>query len=390
MKFLRLLPFVCFFFVFVSVLNAQQKIISAAGIWSKEKAKAWYAKQGWLVGANFAPSNAINQLEMWQAETFDTATNNRELGWAASLGMNTVRVFLHDLAYEQDPEGFLNRMDEFLRIAARHRIKPLFVFFDSVWDPFPKAGKQREPKPHVHNSGWVQSPGVPVLQDSTQHPRLEKYVKAVVYRFRSDNRILGWDVWNEPDNVNPSSYNQYEPKNKDSLVYPLLKKTFAWVRSQKPVHPVTSGIWQGDWTKHADMKPIWRLQIEESDIVSFHNYDKPIELEKRIKLLQRYGRPIICTEYMARGNGSYFNPSLSIGKRYNVGMYNWGFVAGKTNTIYPWDSWQKQYTEEPLVWFHDIFRPDGTPYNAAEVTYIRQMTGKVKRPVTKPKKKKAA
>jgi len=345
-------------------------------VWTKDQANRWYARQGWLVGANFLPGTAINQLEMWQAETFDTATIHRELGWAKSLGMNTMRVFLHDLPYQQDSTGFLQRMDTYLKIANRHGIKTLLVFFDSVWDPNPQPGKQRDPKPHTHNSGWVQSPGREALRDSTQHPRLERYVKGVVTRFKNDNRILGWDVWNEPDNTNDGSYGKVELQNKIDYVLPLLQKTFAWVRSANPSQPMTCGVWRNDWSSHEGLKPIEKIQIEESDIISFHNYDNATELEKRIKWLQRYEKPILCTEYMARGNGSTFESSLPVGKIYNIAMYNWGFVNGKSQTIYPWDSWSKTYTGEPDLWFHDIFRADGTPYRPAEVSLIKQLTSK--------------
>ncbi|MBY0477091.1 MAG: cellulase family glycosylhydrolase [Chitinophagaceae bacterium] len=345
-------------------------------VWTKEQAQNWYKDQPWLVGCNYAPASAINQLEMWQAETFDTATISKELGWAASIGMNTIRVFLHDLLYQQDAPGFLNRMDVFLNIAQRHNIKVMFVLFDSVWDPFPKLGKQRDPKPHVHNSGWVQSPGVQVLQDSTQYPRLEAYVKAVVKQFSNDERVLAWDVWNEPDNVNPGSYGQYEPKNKGLIVAPLLKSVFEWCRSVNPSQPLTSGIWMGNWSNHDSLKVWEKIQIEQSDVISFHNYDAAEELEKRIQFLQRYGKPLLNTEYMSRGNGSFFEGSLTVFKKYNVAAYNWGLVAGKTNTIYPWDSWSKQYTAEPELWFHDVFRQDGTPYKQTEVDFIKTITAR--------------
>ncbi|RNI28892.1 cellulase family glycosylhydrolase [Rufibacter latericius] len=344
-------------------------------VWSKKQAHAWYDKQGFLIGPNFSPSTAINQLEMWQAETFDTATINRELGWAQAIGMNTARVYLHDLLYVQDSTGFLNRIDTFLNIAARHNIKPMLVIFDSVWDPHPKLGKQREPRPHVHNSGWVQSPGYEALQDSTQYPRLERYVKGVIRRFGKDQRVLAWDIWNEPYNINEgAAYGKQELPNKLTYVLPLIKKSFVWARSVNPDQPVTAAVWAGDWSTHEGLNPIQKVMIEESDIITFHNYDNPQELEKRINWLQRYGKPMICTEYMARPNGSTFQSSLPIAKKYNVGMINWGFVSGKTQTIYPWDSWEKQYTAEPPVWFHDIFRPDGTPYNQAEVDLIKSMT----------------
>lgn len=354
-------------------VKAQKKIDRE--IWTNEKANEWYGKQPWLVGANFLPSTAINQLEMWQAETFDTATIARELKWAASIGMNTMRVFLHDLLHVQDPQGFKKRIEIFLRIASRYNIKPLFVLFDSCWDPFPHLGKQHEPAPFLHNSGWVQGPGADALKDATQHNRLKKYVVDIVTYFNKDKRILGWDVWNEPDNTNNSSYGRFEPYNKVELVHNLLKDVFQWTRSANPVQPITCGIWAGNWSAEDSLKPIEKLSIEQSDIISFHNYDNGNEFEKRVKWLQRYNRPIMCTEYMSRGNGSTFEGSLPVAKKFRVAAFNWGLVNGKSQTIFPWDSWQKKYTGEPELWFHDIFRADGTPYKIEETALIKELTG---------------
>lgn len=344
-------------------------------VWTSEQAKKWYAAEPWIIGSNYLPNTAINQLEMWQQDTFDTTSINRELGWAQSLGMNTMRVYLHDLPYQEDSTGFLKRIDTFLSIAKSRGIKPVLVIFDSCWDPFPKSGKQRAPKPFVHNSGWVQSPGLVALRDSTQYPRLEKYVKGLVSHFAKDNRILAWDVWNEPDNTNDSSYGKVELPNKAVHVLPLLKHTFEWARSAHPSQPLTSAVWVGDWSADSTLTPVQKLQLEQSDIISFHNYDKPADFENRIKQLERYNKPMICTEYMARPNGSTFEGFLPIAKKYHVGMINWGFVDGKSQTIYPWDSWQKKYTGEPPVWFHDIFRKDGTPYRAEETAFIKKSTG---------------
>ena len=360
-----------------TVASTTQKEPETREIWSKEKANTWYKEQPWLVGANFNPSTSINQLEMWQEETFDPATIDKELGWAEDIGMNTMRVYLHDLLHKNDPEGLYKRMDKFLEIADGHGIKTLFVLFDSCWDPFPEAGEQRAPKPHVHNSGWVQSPGQEVLQDSSQYGRLEKYVKETIGEFRNDNRILGWDIWNEPDNMTGPSYEDVEIPNKVDLVFPLLKDAFVWARSVNPTQPLTSGVWIGDWSNPVEMKPIHKMQLEQSDIISFHNYNSPEDFEKRIKQLQRYGKPILCTEYMARPNGSTFQGFLPIAKKYNVGMYNWGLVDGKTQTKYPWDSWTKTYTEEPDVWFHEVFRKNGEPYREEETHLISELTSEV-------------
>ena len=345
--------------------------------WPAEKANAWYAKQPWLVGSNYTPASAINELEMWQADTFDAAAIDKELGWAEGLGMTTMRVFLHDLPWQQDSAGFRARIDRFLDIASKHHIRPLFVLFDSCWDPLPKLGPQHAPTPGVHNSGWVQAPGAKGLSDPAQYPRLKAYVIGVVGAFAKDTRVLGWDVWNEPDNGNSGSYAKDEPKNKVDLVLALLPQVYQWAREAGAEQPLTSGVWKGDWSADDKLSPMERIQLEQSDVISFHNYDSGAEFEKRILWLQRLQRPIICTEYMARGNGSTFQGSLPVAKKYNVGAINWGFVAGKTQTYLPWDSWKTPYVNgrEPAVWFHEVLRQDGTPYKQEEVDLIRSLTG---------------
>lgn len=358
-------------------------VLSGQSRWSEKAAKEWYAKEPWLVGSNYIPAGAINQLEMWQQDTFDPLWMETELTWGEKLGMNTMRVFLHDLLWKQDPTGFRHRIDKFLSIADAHGIRPIFVLFDSCWDPYPQVGPQRPPKPGVHNSGWVQSPGAASLQNPADYDRLRQYVQEVIGAYRYDKRVLAWDLWNEPDNTNDSSYGKLEPANKVELVKALLPQVFAWARAMEPAQPLTSGVWKGDWSSDAKLSSIEKIQLDNSDVISFHDYGKPAEFEARIRSLERYNRPIFCTEYMARGNGSTFEGSLPIAKKYKVAAINWGFVAGKTQTYLPWDSWQHPYVDrEPAVWFHDIFHKDGTPYRADEVSLIRSLTegatGKVK------------
>ncbi|MGA3034854.1 MAG: 1,4-beta-xylanase [Terracidiphilus sp.] len=297
----------CEFLAVVLLLTATTCNPRAQQRWTEAQANAWYQAQPWPVGANFLPSTAINELEMWQADTFDQATIDRELGWAEGIGMNTMRVFLHNLLWEQDPDGFKHRIDTFLTIAARHHIRPVFVLFDSCWEPFPKLGPQHPPIPGVHNSGWVQAPGAAILADPAQYPKLEQYVKGVVGAFANDPRILAWDVWNEPDNGNDSSTAKGEPRNKNEIVLKLVPQAFAWARSVHPVQPLTSGVWHGDWASLDVMPPMARVQIEQSDVISFHNYGWPEDFEKRVEQLEQFHRPLICTEYMARGAGSTFD-----------------------------------------------------------------------------------
>jgi hypothetical protein len=235
-------------------------LLAQEGRWTAAQANAWYKKQPWLVGGNYTPATAINQLEVWQADTFDPARIDKELGWAHDIGMNTMRVFLHDLVWQQDPSGYKNRVDTFLTICARHGIRPMFVLFDSVWDPFPQTGKQRAPRPGIHNSGWMQSPGAKALLDPSQQPRLEAYVKGVVGAFANDKRVLAWDIWNEPDNMNGSSYGQQEPPSKVALVEAMLTKAFAWARAARPTQPLTSGVWTGKWAADSDLTSMMRIQ----------------------------------------------------------------------------------------------------------------------------------
>lgn len=335
--------------------QAVQAASKKGTVWSREKAAAWYAEHKWITGANFLPSTAINQLEMWQASTFDPTTIDRELGWAESIGFNTMRVFLHSLAWKQDPEGFKQRMDKYMDIASKHGIKTMFVFFDDCWNKVPVAGKQPEPKTGIHNSGWVQDPGQPMSGDSTNFPILEKYVKDVMGTFAHDQRILLWDLYNEPGNSG----------KKDSSLL-LLKKVFSWARDVNSDQPISAGLWAWRFEK------LNEFQVLNSDIITYHDYDEPQWHQRTIELLKVTGRPLICTEYMARLRNSRFSNILPLLKKQNVGAINWGFVAGKSNTIYAWDT-PLPDGSEPIEWFHDIFRKDGTPYRQDEINLIKKL-----------------
>ncbi|WP_255484809.1 cellulase family glycosylhydrolase [Mucilaginibacter sp. X5P1] len=348
----------CLFMVLSSVVYAQKAKTQVSKVWTPEKANAWYAGHAWLNGADYIPSTAINQLEMWQAGTFDSATIDRELGWAESIGFNTMRVFLHSVAWKEDPAGFKTRVNTFLTIAAKHHIQPLFVFFDDCWNKVPQPGKQPEPKTGIHNSGWVQDPGQPVSEDPANYPGLEKYVKDILTTFGHDKRILLWDLYNEPGNSG---------KGEKSL--PLLKKVFAWAREVNPDQPVSAGLWS--W----DLEKLNAFQVTHSDVITYHDYETPDLHLRVVQLLKAYGRPVICTEYMARPRNSTFENTMPMLKKENVGAINWGLVAGKTNTMYAWDAPMPQ-GGEPALWFHEVFRKDGTPYKQEEVDLIKKLNNK--------------
>jgi hypothetical protein len=347
------------------------------GRWSAERASSYYASRPWPVGANYNNRDAINQLEMWQAATFDTAQISEELGWAADIGMNSMRVYLHNLLWEQDSTGFLDRLEQYLAIADRHGMSTTFVIFDSVWNPESELGEQPDPRPHTHNSGWVQSPPERQLTgDRSHYPQFKAYVQGILRHFDGDERIFMYDLYNEPDNTSPRRFPEEAFDTKGARVFPLMRATFEWAREVDPSQPLTVGVWHNSVADVDSMDHYNAFSLANSDIISFHSYGDTASLhDKWLDHLPRYGRPIVCTEYMARTAGSTFADYLPIFRRERIGAYNWGLVSGKSQTIYPWSSWDSAFVAEPHLWFHDVFRPDGSAYDAEEVALIDQMTG---------------
>jgi len=235
----------------------------------------------------------------------------------------------------------------------------MFVLFDDCWNPTPLLGKQPRPAPGVHNSGWVQSPGPQMVADPGSWSRLERYVKGLLERYAADERILMWDLYNEPGN-----------KGSGEKSFGLVQAVFEWAWAIRPKQPLTVGIW-------AEFPLMNEFQIAASDILTFHHYDTAPSLVEWILRFKAYGRPVICTEYMARPRGSRFATHLPLFKQEGVGCYNWGLVKGKTQTIYPWES--PEGAPEPAEWFHDLFWEDGRPYQPVEITLIQHWSGHDKR-----------
>lgn len=337
-----------------AAINAQPEI---GHRWSAAKADAWYARHKWISGANFIPSTAVNQLEMWQADTFDPVTIDRELGYAENIGFNTMRVFLHSVAWKEDPAGFKKRVNEYLTIADKHHIQTIFVFFDDCWNANPRPGKQPAPKTGVHNSRWSQDPGRPITT-AADYAGLKAYVDDMLNTFKHDKRILLWDLYNEPGN-----------SNKGDKSIPLLTRVFAWAHAVNPDQPVSAGIWD------TSLENLNKIQYQNSDVITYHCYESPDVHQRIVQLLKLSGRPVICTEYMARLHNSTFENTMPMLKHEDVGAINWGLVSGKTNTIYAWDTPMPD-GREPQVWFHDIFRKDGTPFKQEEIDLIRKLNGK--------------
>ena len=385
----KIIKLICIIFLSLIFIQCQKSPSPVADYrWTEERAWQWHNENGWMVGTNFNPSTSINQLEFWQEETYDPETIERELEWSAELGMNMHRVYLHNLLWDQDSIGFLERVDNYLNISESKDIKTLFVLLDDVWHPVPKLGKQPEPIPFVHNSGWVQAPGSEILGDSSRHDELKNYVKGVISHFADDKRVVGWDLYNEPDNVASSDPENLVnninfrglnrgPEVKEKHIYSLslLKKTFMWAREVNPSQPLTVGLWKDSekWNDIDSLSAIDRFAISNSDVISFHAYGDLEETLKKIEDLEQFNRPLLCTEYLARGEQNTFQIMLPLFKEKEIAAVNWGFVAGKTNTAFPWSSWQVEFDSLPKIWHHDIYLPDKTPYDEKEIAFLKNI-----------------
>lgn len=347
--------------------------------WTPEQAWAWADAQPWRVGCNYLPANAINQIEMWSAATFDPAMLDRELGWAARLGFNSLRVYLHDLVWREDGTGFKARIDAFLAIAARHGHAVLLVVFDDCWHE-PQAGLQPTPRPGVHNSGWARSPGAAKLADRASWGELEAYVRDLAATFAKDLRVLGWDVYNEVTNtIMPTlsapvaeraaaqaKLQQTKPEE-DAAALELMTLAFGWLRSEGVTQPLTAGAYSRDEALNAKLAAL-------SDIISFHHYRDPGSLERRIERLKTQGRPLWCTEYLNRREGCHLATHLPVFQREKIACWNWGLVDGKSQTKFAWSD--PPGSSEPKVWFHDILRADGAPYDPEEAEMIRRLVSR--------------
>ena len=381
-KLTNLLSFTFLSLIFIQCQQTPSQVTEKR--WSEERAWQWHNENGWMIGSNFNPSTSINQLEFWQEDTYDKETIERELGWSAELGMNTHRVYLHNLLWDQDSVGFIKRIENYLDISESKGIKTLFVLLDDCWHPAPKLGKQPDPMPFVHNSWWVQAPGSAILGDSSRHHEIKNYIKGVISHFADDKRVIGWDLYNEPGNIAPTQkgHNEFAIKgDKDIFTLLLLRKAFKWAREVNPSQPLTSSVWKtwekdNDWSKLDNLSDLTKFIISNYDVISFHTYGDIDEMKLRVEQLETYNRPIMCTEYLARGQGSTFQAMLPLLKEKKIAAINWGFVAGKTNTIFPWSSWDIDFTAPPEIWHHDIYMPDKTPYDQEEIDFIKEITSK--------------
>jgi hypothetical protein len=348
------------------------------GRWTAEAARQWGAGHPWLCGFNFLPSGAVNFLEMWRAPTFDPAGIDRELGWAAAIGFNALRTNLHYLDWHFDRDGLVDRVDRFLDIASRHGIATMLCLFDDCEfsGAPPQWGPQPTPRPGVHNSCAIGSPGRHLVAKSEEWPFLRAYVYDLLNRFGSDPRVVVWDLYNEPGNraiFKDGATQDVHCASLEPASHALMRATFAWAREVAPSQPLTVAPWRiGPVGGEAFGHPIDRDALALSDVVSFHAYCSLPHLRFLAEALEAIGRPIFCTEWMARTADSRIAEQLPYFRDRRIGAFQWGLVRGRTQTHLPWPGMVVGETvgEE---WFHDILTEEGLPYSPAELETIRAL-----------------
>ena len=339
--------------------------------WSEARPTPGTRKQPWLVGSNYTPATAINELEMWQADTFDPKTIDKELGWAEGLGMTTMRVFLHDLAWQQDAAGFRERIDRFLDIAAKHHIKPLFVLFDSCWDPNPAAGPaaRADSLASTIPAGCrVPAPRRCRIRTQVSAARSLRQGRRRRVRQGSARARLG-RLERARQHQRRAATAQQEPKNKVELVLALLPQVFA------------VGA-RGGRRAAADVRRLeGRLVVRRQAVADGADSARTVGRHLVPQLRQRRGireaDPVAAAlpsaDPLHRVHGArqrqHVRGIAARSRRSTTSRRSTGASSpGKTQTYLPWDSWQKPYVDrEPAVWFHEIFKQDGTPYKQEEV-----------------------
>ena len=352
--------------------------------WTKADAGSWWRAQPWICGFNFLPSTAVNFLEFWHRDTYDPATIERELDWASAIGFNAMRVNLHYLVWKHDREGLLERIDRCLDIGARVGIRTVLCLLDDCGfgRAEPRYGPQPDPLPGVHNSRAVASPGRALVMNRSAWPDIETYVRDIVRTFRTDKRVLFWDLYNEPGNrmeFGPDTYSEFD----DALLshsQALMAACFDWARVETPEQPMTVGAWLTPLPTSMELpyqNMIDQQALSLSDLVTFHAYSDSARTSQFVDYLATHDRPMACTEWMARSVDSRIVDQLSMLKRRDIGCFQWGLVKGRSQTHLPWPSGLMELlgkSHEDGTWFHDLLDEHGQAYDITEIEVIRTLT----------------
>ena len=353
--------------------------------WSKEKAWEWYNSRPWMRGFNFVPSDCSGWVEMWQeynhAEKVETI--RRELALAKQIGFNVIRQFLAFDVWLYQRESFLKNVEEFLSIAAENDIGVLFVLISDGGRPKKKPDFGEINAGVFHGSFAVNARMIPGIFPCTDAPapapaapaappaplyspvdepelaeKFYQYVDDLASRYAKDERVIVWNIWNEPGN-----------SNRGTLSVPHMKKAFEIFRSYDPIQPLCTDVWR--MPKSNILTEEETIAIELSDIISYHDYGSLDHSVRVIEFLRQYGRPMLNTEWLHRIQYNNVATHLPLYYNNNIGIFNWGFVNGKFRGNEPWEGCWRRYAKGEKLdiykWQHDLLRPNYRPYDPEEI-----------------------
>ena len=357
------------------------------GPWTKERAWEWYRAQPWIRGCNYMPASCANRVDQWQElgceERF--AEMDRELAVAESIGFNTLRILVELQGFGvwlEEHDGFMDRFERALQIMASHKMRAIVVLGNdcmrpkSIWQ-LPKPGPQtydigyhggRKQSQHGSFPGEI---GHSQVDDPELKPKFFRMCEELLTKYRDDDRILFWNLWNEPGAANRGEVS----------VQPM-KELFELAWRIDPKQPLAADLWAGDYgtnEKAKNQAQVWAGRL--SDIVSYHCYGDYERQVRVIRLLRkRYARPMVNTEWLARTINNDVFTSYPLFYIEGIGCTCWGFVAGKYQTYEPWEYMWKEVEKgtersksyDMTKWFHDLYRPSLRPYDPKEIDLIKR------------------
>ena len=356
--------------------------------WREERAWQWYNSRPWIMGCNHVTGSVRNRIEMWQDETFAESLRKteREFELAARTGFNAIRVMLPFFVWKHQREKFLEHLKEYVECASRNGLGVMIVLFNDCLipkriadrTPPPKFGPQPDPDWGYHGGtkvtpfdgsrevGWWDG------DDPAIWPEKEAYVRDLVGLFGRDERILMWDIWNEPGN-----------NNRETRSLPLMEKVFGWVRELNPIQPLTACAWDFEgnyqvpptfYDNPMSISAVERRAIELSDIITFHCYGKYDNVRFVTEQLKKFHRPIMNTEWLHRILHNNVEDILPYFAREHIGSFHWGLVNGYGQFHEPWEFLRSLADKHDWAmdrWQHDIYRSDFTPYDEKEIAIFK-------------------
>lgn len=311
-----------FLFLVTCVLYSQNSNTSR-GQWSEKQAWEWQERVGVIKGFNepYPAYPGMSRVEV--------------LKKAHEVGLNSVRFWVRGRTAEEQIEYI------------RQMIHDASLFNMTVSPVLP----------YVCDRYWRNRGNQPMEE-------YEQIIRTVVRAYADEDRIVFWDLWNEP---------RFEDREETYEQLDIIEQMVEWCRSENLRQPITSSIiWA---TIKEDSKSLKRMAEVESmmDIHNFHYYNCAINFGENIyrmmDFLKKLGdRPMVATECLTRTNGSGIPSTFAAFSKYHVNFYIWGLYVNDRN----WETRWGESTYDPYdPMFHNILYSDGDAYDSREIDMIR-------------------